>query len=342
MKAMMLKEISSIEKKPLEMVDLPVPNLNSKGILVKVSACGVCHTELDEIEGRLQPKLPIIPGHEIIGRVEKLGSEATKFKRGDRVGIAWIYSSCRKCNFCQEGRENLCAKFQGTGCHANGGYAEFTVIAEDFAYLIPERFSDSQAAPLLCAGAIGYRALRLSNLQDGQILGLYGFGASAHIVIQIVKHKYPNSKVFVFTRPHQKEHQNLAEKLGADWTGATGDTPPAKLNCAIDFTPAWKPIIEALRVLEKGGRVVINAIRKEEKDKDSLLKLDYAKHLWLEKEIKTVANITREDAQEFLPIAAEIPILPEVEEFGLEEANQALILLKDGKIQGAGVLRMPD
>jgi len=342
MKAMMLKEISSIEKKPLEMVDLPVPNLNSKEILVKVSACGVCHTELDEIEGRLQPKLPIIPGHEIIGRVEKLGSEATKFKRGDRVGIAWIYSSCRKCNFCQEGRENLCAKFQGTGCHANGGYAEFTVIAEDFAYLIPERFSDSQAAPLLCAGAIGYRALRLSNLQDGQILGLYGFGASAHIVIQIVKHKYPNSKVFVFTRPHQKEHQNLAEKLGADWTGATGDTPPAKLNCAIDFTPAWKPIIEALRVLEKGGRVVINAIRKEEKDKDSLLKLDYAKHLWLEKEIKTVANITREDAQEFLPIAAEIPILPEVEEFGLEEANQALILLKDGKIQGAGVLRMPD
>jgi len=342
MKAMMLKEISSIEKKPLEMVDLPVPNLNSKEILVKVSACGVCHTELDEIEGRLQPKLPIIPGHEIIGRVEKLGSEATKFKRGDRVGIAWIYSSCRKCNFCQEGRENLCAKFQGTGCHANGGYAEFTVIAEDFAYLIPERFSDSQAAPLLCAGAIGYRALRLSNLQDGQILGLYGFGASAHIVIQIVKHKYPNSKVFAFTRPHQKEHQNLAEKLGADWTGATGDTPPAKLNCAIDFTPAWKPIIEALRVLEKGGRVVINAIRKEEKDKDSLLKLDYAKHLWLEKEIKTVANITREDAQEFLPIAAEIPILPEVEEFGLEEANQALILLKDGKIQGAGVLRMPD
>jgi len=342
MKAMMLKEISSIEKKPLEMVDLPVPNLNSKEILVKVAACGVCHTELDEIEGRLQPKLPIIPGHEIIGRVEKLGSEATKFKRGDRVGIAWIYSSCRKCNFCQEGRENLCAKFQGTGCHANGGYAEFTVIAEDFAYLIPERFSDSQAAPLLCAGAIGYRALRLSNLQDGQILGLYGFGASAHIVIQIVKHKYPNSKVFVFTRPHQKEHQNLAEKLGADWTGATGDTPPAKLNCAIDFTPAWKPIIEALRVLEKGGRVVINAIRKEEKDKDSLLKLDYAKHLWLEKEIKTVANITREDAQEFLPIAAEIPILPEVEEFGLEEANQALILLKDGKIQGAGVLRMPD
>jgi len=342
MKAMMLKEISSIEKEPLEMVDLSVPDLNSKEILVKVSACGVCHTELDEIEGRLQPKLPVIPGHEIVGRVEKLGSEVTKFKKGDRVGIAWIYSSCRECNFCREGRENLCAKFQGTGCHANGGYAEFTVVSEDFAYLIPERFSDSQAAPLLCAGAIGYRALRLSNLQNGQILGLYGFGASAHIVIQIVKHKYPDSRVFVFTRPHQKEHQNLARKLGADWIGATGDTPPAKLNCAIDFTPAWKPIIEALRVLGRGGRVVINAIRKEGKDSDSLLKLDYAKHLWLEKEIKSVANITREDAQDFLPLAAEIPILPEVQEFGLKEANRVLILLKDGKIQGAGVLRMPD
>ena len=342
MKAMMLKEISSIKKEPLEMVDLPIPNINSKDILVKVSACGVCHTELDEIEGRLQPKLPIILGHEIVGKVEKLGSEVTKFKKGDRVGIAWIYSSCKECSFCQEGEENLCAKFQATGCDANSGYAEFTVVLEDFAYLIPERFSDSQAAPLLCAGAIGYRALRLSKLQDGQILGLYGFGASAHIVIQIVKHKYPNSKVFVFTRPHQREHQNLAKELGADWIGATGDTPPVKLNCAIDFTPAWKPIIEALRVLEKGGRVVINAIRKEEKDKDSLLKLDYAKHLWLEKEIKSVANITRKDAQDFLPLAAEIPILPEVQEFRLEEANQVLILLKQGKMQGAGVLRMPD
>ncbi|RLE13044.1 alcohol dehydrogenase, partial [Candidatus Aerophobetes bacterium] len=247
-----------------------------------------------------------------------------------------------KCSFCKEGRENLCARFQATGCDADGGYAEFTTVSEDFAYPIPERFSSSQAAPLLCAGAIGYRALRLSGLQDGQILGLYGFGASAHIVIQIVKYRYPNSRVFVFTRPHQKEHQNLAKKLGADWVGATGDTPPQKINCAIDFTPAWRPIVEALRVLEKGGRVVINAIRKEEKDKEFLLKLSYPEHIWLEKEIKSVANITRKDASEFLPLAAEIPILPQVQEFKLEEANRALILLKQGKIQGAGVLRISD
>jgi propanol-preferring alcohol dehydrogenase len=329
-----------MERKPLEMADLPVPEPNSKEIFVKILACGVCHTELDEIEGRLKGKLPIIPGHEIVGRVEKLGPKVTKFKKGDRVGIAWINFSCGECNLCREGKENLCPKFQGTGCNADGGYAEFTVILDDFAYPIPERFSDAQAAPLLCAGAIGYRALKLAKLQNGQILGLYGFGASAHIVIQIVKYKYPNSKVFVFTRPQQKEHQNLAKKLGADWIGATGDTPPEKLNSAIDFTPAWKPMVEALRVLGKGGRVVINAIRKEERDKDSLLKLDYANHLWQEKEIKSVANITRKDAQDFLPLAAEIPILPEVEEFRLEEANRALILLKQGKIQGAAVLRV--
>ena len=340
MKAMVLKQISLVEKEPLEMTDFPVPNINSKEILVKVLACGVCHTELDEIEGRLHPKLPIILGHEIVGRVEKIGSQVTKFKKGDRVGIAWIHSSCGKCSFCRERRENLCAEFQATGCDANGGYAEFTAISEDFAYPIPERFSDSQAAPLLCAGAIGYRALRLSNLQDGQVLGLFGFGASAHIVIQVVKHKYPNSKVFVFTRPRQKEHQNLAERLGADWVGATGDIPPKKLDCAIDFTPAWRPIVHALRVLEKGGRVVINAIRKEERDKEFLLSLDYKEHLWLEKEIKSVANITREDAQDFLPLAAEIPILPKVQEFGLKAANKALVLLKQGKIQGAGVLRI--
>jgi len=342
MKAMVLKKISPIEEEPLEMVDLPVPGPGQGEILVKVLACGVCHTELDEIEGRLKPKLPIILGHEIVGKVEKLGSRVSKFKIGDRVGIAWFHSACGKCSFCKEGRENLCARFQATGCDADGGYAEFTTVSEDFAYPIPERFSSSQAAPLLCAGAIGYRALRLSGLQDGQILGLYGFGASAHIVIQIVKYRYPNSRVFVFTRPHQKEHQNLAKKLGADWVGATGDTPPQKINCAIDFTPAWRPIVEALRVLEKGGRVVINAIRKEEKDKEFLLKLSYPEHIWLEKEIKSVANITRKDASEFLPLAAEIPILPQVQEFKLEEANRALILLKQGKIQGAGVLRISD
>ena len=342
MKAMMLKKTSPIEEEPLELEDLPIPQPGSRQILVKISACGVCHTELDEIEGRLEARLPIIPGHEVVGTVESLGSRATKFRPGDRVGIAWINSACGKCDFCREGNENLCPEFLGTGCHANGGYAQYTTVLEDFAYPIPGRFSDSAAAPLLCAGAIGYRALRLTDLRDGQILGLFGFGASAHIVIQMTKHKYPSSKVFVFTRPGQQDHQNLARRLGADWVGATADEPPAKLNCAIDFTPAWNPIVEAMRLLEKGGRVVINAIRKEGKDKDSLLRLDYSTHLWLEKEIKSVANITKRDAEEFLPLAAEIPIIPEVQEFKLEDANKVLIRLKQGRIQGAGVLRIPE
>ena len=342
MKAMILKKIAPIEEEPLQLEEIPTPQPGPKQIRVKISACGICHTELDEIEGRLQPSLPIILGHEIVGRVESRGPEAAKFKIADRVGIAWINSACGKCHFCRRGNENLCPDFHGTGCNANGGYSEYTIISEDFAYLIPDRFSDSEAAPLLCAGAIGYRALRLTKLQDGQILGLFGFGASAHIVIQIAKHKYTNCKVFVFTRPQQKEHQDLARKLDADWIGATGDTPPEKLNCAIDFTPAWNPVVQAMKVLEKGGRLVINAIRKEEKDKETLLKLDYPAHLWLEKEIKSVANITRADAEEFLPLAAEIPIVPEVQEFKLEEANKALILLKQGKIQGAGVLKISE
>jgi len=228
----------------------------------------------------------------------------------------------------------------GTGCHADGGYAEYTVVSEDFAYPIPSRFTDSSAAPLLCAGAIGYRALRLTGFQDGQVLGLFGFGASAHIVIQIARYKYPDSKVFVFTRSGQKDHQNLASKLGANWVGATGDEPPARLNCAIDFTPAWTPIVEAMRVLDKGGRLVINAIRKEERDKESLLRLDYPTHIWQEKEIKSVANIAKRDAEEFLPLAAEIPIIPEVQEFPLEQASEVLISLKQGNIQGAAVLRV--
>jgi propanol-preferring alcohol dehydrogenase len=334
MKAMVLKEISSMEAKPLQMVDLPVPTPEPKEILVKVSVCGVCHTELDEIEGRLPATLPIVLGHEIVGRVEKLGSGAKKFKLGDRVGIAWINSVCRKCQFCLEGNENLCLEFKGTGCHANGGYAQYTVVLEEFAYLIPDRFSDSETAPLLCAGAIGYRDLRLSGIKRGQTLGLFGFGASAHIVIQVAK--YWGCEIFVFTR--SEEHRNLAKKLGAVWAGGPEDKPPKKLNCAIDFTPVGETVPNALRVLEKGGRLLVAVIRK----RNLIPPLDYAQLLWDEKEIKSVANITRKDAQEFLSLAAEIPIIPEVQEFRLEEANQALILLKQGKIQGAGVLRMPD
>ncbi len=338
MKAMVLKKIARIEERPLELEDWPIPQPGPKQILVKVSACGVCHTEIDEIEGRRQPKLPVVLGHEIVGRVEKLGSEITRFKLGDRVGIAWIYSSCGKCGCCQKGGENLCDQFQGTGCDANGGYAEYTVVLEDFAYPIPERFTDLQAAPLLCAGAIGYRALKLTGIQDGQILGLYGFGASAHLVIQIVKYKYPISKVFVFTRKKGDDASQLAKEKGADWVGITGEVPPEKLDCAIDTTPIGIPVREALRNLGKGGRLIMNVIRKE----TTIPELDYTEHLWQEKEIKSVANITRKDVQEFLPLAAEIPIRSEINEFKLEEANQALISLRQGKYRGAGVLRISD
>ncbi len=339
---MIQNSIGPIAENPLELVDLPVPAPDAKQILLKVLACGVCHTELDQIEGRLPPKLPIIPGHQIIGTVERIGSDVTRFSPGRRVGVAWINSACGQCRFCRDDKENLCSQFQATGYHVNGGYAEYTVVGEDFAYPIPETFSDTEAAPLLCAGAIGYRAVKLTNLRNGQVLGLFGFGASAHIAVQIVKYRYPDCRVFVFTRPGQKQHQDLAVKLGADWVSATGRTPPAPLDCAIDFTPAWQPLVEALKVLERSGRLVINAIRKEPTDKDFLLNLDYTTHLWLEKEIKTVANITRSDAREFLALAGQIPIRPRVEEFELKYANQALNLLKKGKIQGAAVLKITD
>lgn len=332
MKAQILKSISPVESRPLELVESPVPQPKAKEVLVKISACGVCHTELDEIEGRLQPKLPVVLGHEIVGTVEALGPEATRWRVGDRVGIAWINSACGQCRFCREGNENLCPEFKGTGCHADGGYAQYVAVSEDYAYLIPDRFSDTQAAPLLCAGAIGFRDLRLSGIKPGQTLGLFGFGASAHIVLQVAR--YWGCQVFVFTR--SAEHRTLAQRLGAAWTGTAEDAPPQKVNCAIDFTPVGETVPYALRVLEKGGRLVIAVIRK----RTPIPPLDYARLLWDEKEIKSVANITRKDAQDFLPLAAEIPIIPEVQEFKLEEANEALILLKQGQIQGAAVLRM--
>ena len=339
MKAMVLESVSSVEEKPLKLVDLPKPVPGRDEIVIRISACGVCHTELDEIEGRVPPsRFPMILGHEIVGSVEGVGAAAKKFRKGDRVGIAWINWACGKCPFCLNGEENLCDTARWTGKDAHGGYAQFTVVSEGFAYPIPDEFSDVKAAPLLCAGVIGYRALRLSRMEDGKVLGLYGFGASAHIVIQVAKHKYPNGRVFVFTRPHQKEHQDLARRLGADWIGATGDTSPEKLDCAIDFTPVGEPVREALRNLQKGGRVVINAIRKV----NPVPELDYTEHLWYEKEVKSVANVTRRDAQEFLPLAADIPIIPETQEFELEQANEALILLKEGKMQGAGVLKIAE
>jgi len=341
MKAMVLKKLCNLKenKSPLELIDMPVPVLGEDEILVKVSACGVCHTELDEIEGRTPPpKLPVILGHQIIGRVEKIGSKANKFMIGERVGIAWIHSACGKCTFCREGRENLCDEFKATGRDADGGYAEYTTVSENFAYIIPEIFSDAEAAPLLCAGAIGYRSLKLAMIEDGKNIGLTGFGASAHLVIKMIRHLYLHSRVFVFSRT-EKERE-FAKELGAFWAGSIEDESPEKLHCVIDTTPVWKPIVDVLKNLERGGRLVINAIRKEEVDKDALLTIDYPRDIWMEKEIKSVANITKKDVEEFLQLAAEIPIRPDFQEFPLEEANKALIELKERKIRGAKVLKI--
>lgn len=336
-----MKGISSFQENrtPLELVDMPEPVPGDGEILIRVSACGVCHTELDEIEGRTPPPVfPVVPGHQVVGRVAGKGKNASRFKIRDRVGVGWIFSACGHCPACMEENENLCGYFRATGRDTHGGYAEFMTAPETFAYPIPGVFSDVEAAPLLCAGAIGYRSLRLSNLNDGQNLGLTGFGASAHLVLKMVSHKYPNAKVFVFARSGRE--QEFARELGAVWAGNMADEPPEKLHAIIDTTPAWKPIVEALKNLTPGGRLVINAIRKEEGDKDYLLKLDYPAHLWREKEIKSVANVARRDISEFLNLAAEIPIKPEVQEFSLKDANRALAELKEARIRGAKVLRM--
>jgi propanol-preferring alcohol dehydrogenase len=341
MKAMALNQICSLEKTrtPLESMILPDPVPGPKDVVVRVSACGVCHTELDEIEGRTPPpRLPVVLGHQVVGRVVEKGLETRNLDIDDRVGIGWIYSACGRCRFCLQGRENLCRHFKATGRDAHGGYAEYTLISEDFAFKIPELFSDPEAAPLFCAGAIGYRSLRLASLEDGQNLGLTGFGASAHLVLKIAKHQYPASKIFVFARSEKERH--FAAELGAVWAGHTEEESPERLHCIIDTTPVWKPVLEALKNLERGGRLVINAIRKENADKEYLLNLNYPSHLWLEKEIKTVANVTRKDIRDFLDLAAEIPIRPEFQEFPLEDANAALMELKERKIRGAKVLRV--
>lgn len=340
-KAMMLERIVSLadEREPLRLVDLPEPRPGAGEILLRVSACGVCHTELDEIEGRTPPpRLPVVPGHQVVGRVAENGPGAGRFPVGARVGVAWIHSACGACSHCLGGNENLCPDFRGTGRDTHGGYAEFMTVPEAFAHPIPDVFSDAQSAPLLCAGAVGYRSLRLTGLRDGQVLGLTGFGASGHLVLKAVRRKFPRSKVFVFAR--SEAERAFALELGAAWAGDTSMRPPETCDAVIDTTPAWGPVVEALASLKSGGRLVINAIRKEDGDRDRLLHLDYAAHLWLEKEIKSVANVTRADVREFLELAAGIPILPEVREYSLDEANQALAELKDRKIRGAKVLRM--
>ncbi len=341
MKSMVLTKISDlkINQNPLDYINAKTPEINKNEVLVKVNACAVCHTELDEIEGRIMPiNLPVIPGHQIVGKVIEIGSEVKKLKKGDRVGIGWINSACGKCEYCKSGFENLCSGFIATGKDVNGGYAEYTKINENYAALIPENFTDEEASPLLCAGAVGYRALKLTNIKDKMNLGFLGFGASNHLVLKIAKAIYPDLKLFVFAR--SENERKLAALLGAYWSGDIQETPPEKLNAIIDTTPVWKPVIEALKNLKPNGRLVINNIRKEDFDKDYLINIDYSRDLWMEKEIKSVANVTFDDIEEVLEIASNHDIKPEIQIFNLEEANIALNEIKNKKIFGAKVLRI--
>ena len=347
MKAMLLREITSLKQNetPLSLADVSEPEIGEGEVLLRVTRCGVCHTELDEIEGRTPPpQLPVILGHQVVGTVESSGSplenrqQAVGLQKGQRVGVAWIASACGHCQYCLSGQENLCPEFKATGRDINGGYTEYMKVRADFVHPIPDAISDSEAAPLLCAGAVGYRALKLCNLQDGKSLGLMGFGGSNHLVLKTAKYKYPNSHILVFSRnPSERE---FALSLGAAWAGAIDEVPPEGLDAIIDTTPVWAPISEGLKRLKPGGRMVINAIRKEEVDKDVLLKLDYSSQLWMEKEIKSVANVTRADVREFLQLAAEANIKPDYQEFELEDANRALLEMKQGKIRGGKVLRI--
>lgn len=359
---MLLDELRNVGEKPgpLRLADIAIPAPAPGEVLIHVTRCAVCHTELDEIEGRTPPgRLPVTLGHQVIGIVEAIRSAradtpgdsmfgsaskaelnrtlASSLRTGQRVGVGWIASACGKCDYCRSGRENLCPDFKATGRDINGGYAEYMTVRSEFVHAIPDAFTDSEAAPLLCAGAIGYRSVRLSEIKNEGRLGLMGFGGSNHLVLKMVRHKFPETQIMVFSR--SAGEREFALSLGATWAGAIDEAPPEALDAVIDTTPVWDPDLQALKHLKPGGRLVINAIRKQETDKKSLLGLDYPSQVWMEKEIKSVANVTRRDVREFLQLAAEARITPEYQEYDLEDANQALLELKQGKIRGAKVLR---
>ena len=335
MKAWQLQTLHTVVEgsAPLTMVETELPEPTPGEIRLKVLACGVCHTELDEIEGRTPPgSLPIVPGHEIIGIVDKNGLDATRYQPGDRVGVGWIHSSSGDCE------ENLSARFVATGRDIDGGYAEYAVVDQDYAFPIPSYLADTEAAPLLCAGGVGYRALRLTGISDGDPLGFTGFGGSAHLVLQMAKTLYPNSAVYVFAREETQRAHALS--LGAQWAGTIEQSPPAPLRAIIDTTPAWLPVVSALSHLSPGGRLVINAIRKEDTDKNVLLNMDYAHHLWMEKEIKTVANVTAADIRDCLLLAERAEIRPTIKTYAFDLANRALSDLKFKPFTGAKVLQI--
>jgi propanol-preferring alcohol dehydrogenase len=331
MRAMVLAKQGPVDHSPLHLEDVPPAMPQAGEVRVKVHCCAICHTDLHIVEGELPlPKQPVIPGHQIVGMVDQTGSGVKTLKEGDRVGIPWLHSTDQTCDYCHKGLENLCEKAQFTGYHVNGGYAEYAIVHEDYAYPIPQNFSDENAAPLLCAGVIGYRSYRLSGIRRGERLGLYGFGASAHLVLQLARHH--RCEVYVFTRT--QSHRDLAIKLGAAWVGAAEDTPPHAPTSSIIFAPAGVLVPQALRVLDKGGTLTLAGITMS-----PIPQMNYSL-LYHERAIRSVANSTRQDCREFLQLAGEVQLQTEIQVFELEQANQALQELKTSRIRGAGVVKI--
>lgn len=324
--------MAPVETNPLDFNDAPNPEPGAGQVRVRVNVCGVCRTDLHVIEGDLPPRKPfVIPGHQAVGVVEKLGDGVTRLRAGDRVGIPWLHKTCGACEYCRGGKENLCENASFTGYTVDGGYAEYLIAPEAFAYRIPENFSDAQAAPLLCAGIIGFRALRLSGIRPGGRLGFYGFGAAAHVAIQVARHW--NVEVYACTR--DARHRLLAMELGAKWAGGTVEDPPVKLDSAIVFAPAGEIVPAALKALKKGGTVALAGIHMS-----AIPAMDYDRLLYHERVLRSVTNNTRQDGIDFMRVAAEIPIRTQVERFPLREANLALNRLKNDAIRGAAVLEI--
>ncbi len=331
MKACLLRAVAPIENNPLELTETPDPRPTDDQVLVRVSVCGVCRTDLHVIEGELPPcKLPVIPGHQVVGRIAQLGERVTRFRGGERVGIPWLHRTCGECEYCHAGKENLCEHAFFTGYVVDGGYAEYVLAPEGFVYPIPDAFTDEEAAPLLCAGIIGFRSLRLSGIEAGGRLGLYGFGAAAHVAIQVARHW--GAEVYAFTR--DARHRQLARELGAVWAGYSNEEPPAKLDSAIIFAPAGELVMAALKALKKGGTVTLGGIHMS-----PIPPLDY-RLLYHERVIRSVANNTRQDGEDFLKTAAEIPIRTQVKLYPLDQANVALQALKHDAIRGAAVIKI--
>jgi propanol-preferring alcohol dehydrogenase len=332
MKAILLEKPGPIEQNPLKTEEVPIPEPGPGQVRVRVRACGVCHTDLHQVEGELpMHKSPVIPGHQIVGTVAKIGPNVKQLRVGDRIGMAWLHDTCGSCHHCLNEQENLCESARFTGYDMDGGYAEYTTVHEDFAYPIPGGFPDLSAAPLLCAGIIGYRSLRLSSIKPGGVLGLYGFGASAHVAIQVAR--YWNCTVFVFSRG--EKHRELGLKLGAEWAGTIDQDPPAKIQSAIIFAPAGDIVPRAMEHLQKGGTVATAGIYMT-----PIPEIKYDTHLYHEKILRSVANSTRRDGTELLELAAEIPIKTEITTYPLEATQQALLDLKQGNINGAAVLKL--